>query len=86
MPKGHKQSITITPEFHVAVEAYRQQHEIASWSQALIQLASIALKWEKPAAQGWGGDHRSPAYREFVKRLDSMSAAEAEAFLESIEG
>lgn len=86
MAKGHKQSIIVTPEFHAAVELYRQQHELKAWSEALIKLASAALNWDKPAAPGWGGDRKSEAYREFVKRLDKMSAAEAEAFLESIEG
>ncbi len=86
MPKGHKQSIIVTPEFHAAVEVYRQQQELSSWSEALIDLASLALKWDKPAAPGWGGDRKSEAYREFVRRMDSMSPSEAQAFLESIEG
>ena len=86
MPKGHKQSITVTPEFHAAVENYRQQHEFSSWSEALITLASQSLKWNEPAAPQWGGDRKSEAYREFVRRLDAMSAQEAEVFLESIEG
>lgn len=85
MANSHKQSITVTRAFYEAVETYRQQNSIKTWSQALVQLASIALQFEKPASPIWGGDRKSEAFIEFIKCLDKMSPAEAEAFLESME-
>lgn len=49
-----KQSITMTDEFWQAVEDYRQEQNIKTWSQALIDLAAKSLDKDVPLI-GWGG-------------------------------
>lgn len=58
MPKSPKQSITVTPEFYRAVEAYRLKNDIKTWSQALIRLASRELGYTEPPMRTWGGNRK----------------------------
>lgn len=59
----------VTNEFHTAVELYRKQQGLRSWSAALLQLATIGYQSEvgsepPKAANAWGGDRKSAAPNE----------------------
>lgn len=47
-------SIRVPDDFYHAVEKYRQEHHIQTWSQAIIHLAAIGLGTNTPPTQ-WGG-------------------------------
>lgn len=53
----------VSTAFHEAVETYRQQQGLRSWSAAFIALASIGYRAETgkeppKASEGWGGVRR----------------------------
>lgn len=54
-----RQSVTVTEDFHEAVEAYRLDRGLASWAAALVELAAAALGYREQAANPWGGDRKT---------------------------
>ena len=61
-------SIRVPDDFYQAVEQYREEHHIQTWSQAIIRLASIGLGRELPATQCGGA--RPGAGRSSKARFD----------------
>lgn len=64
-----REKVTVTAAFKAAVSAYQQEHNLASWSQALLHLAALGYEREtgerppQPGAAwgGWRGDEKSLA-------------------------
>ncbi len=54
-----RHSVTITEKFRAAVEAYRRQRGLPSWSSAIVELAAIALGYQEQAVGSWGGDRKT---------------------------
>lgn len=55
-----RKSVSVTHEFHLAVESYRQQRGLPSWSAALVELAAAALGFpQERASRPWGGDRKT---------------------------
>lgn len=54
-----RHSVTITEKFRAAVEAYRRQRGLPSWSSAIVELAAAALGYQEQAVGSWGGDRKT---------------------------
>lgn len=54
-----RHSVTITEKFRAAVEAYRRQRGLPSWSSAIVELAAIALGYQEQATRPWGGNRKT---------------------------
>lgn len=71
-----REKVTVTAAFKAAVKTYQQEHNLPSWSQALLHLAALGYERETGARApephdtwgGWRGDavslanlkHRKP--------------------------
>lgn len=55
-----RHSVTVTEKFRDAVEVYRRQRGLPSWSSALVELAAAALGFpQERASRPWGGDRKT---------------------------
>jgi hypothetical protein len=74
-----REKISVTPAFKAAVADYQRQHNLSSWSQAVVELAAKQLNFTEKAAPEWGGNRRNlMLIHYYVQALCDFTVGEVE--------